>query len=381
LPALLLRTKGGRALYRSLLFDGGKVKEGIPLEEWKAAAARPGACLWVDVSGAGRKALKGIKEAFAFDPFSMAAVREATMLPKLDTFKEYAFLVIHALGYDEASGAITRRELDLFIGKGYLVTIQEDRIPEVDKVFKEALRSPEMMSRGPDILAHVLLDRLVDLAYEMVSVFDDDIEEMESRIAAGSLQGVVDQQLKIRRALLLMRKSIGPQRDVLNRLARRDTEFISGDGALFFRDLYDRLSRVYDMVDTNRELVAAAAEAYRSMVSLRISQINLRLSAVMERLTLAATIFLPLTFIVGIYGMNFEFMPELRVWWFYPLLLTFILVLAVGVWQFYRRKGWLHELRAAEEHALTENHFGGGLAVESSPVPAPEAPEDAESGK
>jgi magnesium transporter len=271
--------------------------------------------------------------------------------------------------------------MDMFIGKGYLVTIQEDCIPEVDKVFKEAQRTPELMSRGPDILSHVILDRLVDLAYEMVSVFDDDIEEMESRIAAGQLQGVVDEQLKIRRGLLLMRKSIGPQRDVLNRLARRDSDFITPDGALFYRDLYDRLSRVYDMVDTNRELVAAAAEAYRSMVSLRISQINLRLSAVMERLTLAATIFLPLTFIVGIYGMNFDYMPELREWWFYPMLLTFMLVLAVGIWQFYARKGWIHELRAAEEHALVENHLPSVPPVESSPVGTPEPPDEATASK
>ncbi len=374
-------TDGGPHLFRTLLYQDGKTREGLPPEEWKAAAAKPGACLWVDVSGAGRKALKGLKDAFGFDPFSMAAVRESSMLPKLDSFNDYAFLVIHALGYDEASGAITRRELDLFVGRGYLVTVQEDRIPEVDKVYKEAHRSPEIMSRGPDILSHVILDRLVDLAYEMVSVFDDDIEEMESRIASGRLQGVVHEQLKVRRALLLMRKSIGPQLDVLNRLARRDTEFISTEGALHFRDLYDRLARVYDMVDTNRELVAAAAEAYRSMVSLRISQINLRLSAVMERLTLAATIFLPLTFIVGIYGMNFDFMPELHEWWYYPLLLTFMLVLGVSVWGFYQRRGWIHELRAAEEQSLVENHFGDTLAVESAPVAAPEPPEGADSGK
>jgi magnesium transporter len=181
-------------------FLDGKVQEGVASGDWKAAASRPGACLWIDVSGAGRRALKSLKDAFGFDPFSMAAAREATMLPKLDTFKEYAFLVIHALGYDEATGAITRRELDMFIGKGYLITIQENRIPEIDKVYREAQRSAEIMSRGPDILSHVILDRLVDLAYEMVDVFDDDIEGMETRIAAGELGGVVDEQLKIRHA-------------------------------------------------------------------------------------------------------------------------------------------------------------------------------------
>lgn len=299
------------------------------------------------------------------------------MLPKLDTFKSYAFLIIHALGYDQATGALTRIELDMFIGRGYLVTVQETKIPEVEKVYKEAQRSGEVMSRGPDILAHVILDRLVDLAYEMVSVFDDDIEDMESRIAAGNIDRVIDQQLKIRRALLLMRKSIGPQRDVLNRLARRDTEFISADAGLFFRDLYDRLSRVYDMVDTNRELLAASAEAYRSVVSLRISQINLRLSAVVQRLTLFATIFLPLTVIVGIYGMNFDYMPELRQWWFYPALLTFMLALALFVWAYFQKKGWLEEVKRAEEESDGADHFGPAPAVETGPVHSPEPPDDA----
>jgi magnesium transporter len=359
----------------------GKIREGLAPEEWKAAAAAPGAFLWVDISGPGRKALKGLKDAFGFDSFSMAAIREATMLPKLDTFKDYAFLVIHALGYDEASGAITRRELDMFIGKGYLVTVQEDRIPELDKVYKEAQRSTEIMARGPGILAYVILDRLVDLAYEMVDVFDDDIEAMEAAIAAGELQGVVDDQLKVRRALLLMRKSIGPQRDVLNRMARRDTEFITAEAALYYRDLYDRISRVYDMVDTNRELVAAAAEAYRSMVSLRISQINLRLGTVMERLTLVATIFLPLTFIVGLYGMNFEFMPELTWWWFYPALLVAMLVLAVFLVYYFYRRGWLHELKTAEAESVVQNHTGTLPAVEKAPVAVPEPPDGADNGQ
>lgn len=368
---------GGSHIYRSLLFENGKVRENLPPEEWKAAASRPGAFLWVDLSSPGRKGLKGIKDAFAFDPFSLAAVKERTMLPKLDTFKDYAFLIIHALGYDEATGAITRIELDMFIGRGYLVTVQETKISEVEKVYKEAQRAGEVMSRGPDILAHIILDRLVDLAYEMVSVFDDDLEDMESRIAAGNLDGVIDQQLKIRRALLLMRKSVGPQRDILNRLARRDTEFISAEAGLFFRDLYDRLSRVYDMVDTNRELVAAAAEAYRSVVSLRISQINLRLSAVVQRLTLFATIFLPLTVIVGVYGMNFDYMPELRVWWFYPALLTFMVALALFVWAYFQKRGWLQEVKLAEKEAQASEHFGQVPTVESTPLTSPEPPDDA----
>ena len=341
-------------MMRVLLYSNGKVTEGLEPSKWAEAAAKPGNVLWIDVVPARKKSMRQLREVFKFDAFSVAATQAPTLLPKLDLFKDYAFLVVHALGYDDASGEITRRELDMFLGRGYLVTVQEDRIPEMDKVYKEALKSPELMERGPDILSHVILDRLIDLAYEMVSVFDDDIEEMEERISAGQFDGIVEWQLRVRRALLLMKKSIGPQRDVLNQLARRESDIITSDGALFFRDLYDRLSRVYDQVDTNRELTAAAAEAYRSMVSLKINEASLRTNAVIERLTLVATVFLPVTAVASWYGMNFEHMPELGYDWSYPFL--FFAMFLLGLWLWYSFREEIQDMRQAERLRFFPSH-------------------------
>jgi magnesium transporter len=259
------------------------------------------------------------------------------------------FVVIHALGYDEASGAIKRRELNVFLGKGYLVTVHVEPIETVDKVFKEAGRSDAVLSRGPALVAHIIIDRLIDLAYQMVEVFDDDIEEMENRIAAGQTEGLIDWQLRVRRGLLLMKKSIGPQRDVLNELARRDSPLISRQAAMHFRDDYDRLARVYDQVDTNRELVAAAAEAYRSMVSLRINEITLRTNAVIEWLTLFAAIFLPLTFLAGVYGMNFPDQPEYGIAGYYFFLWGVFILIAAFMVAFFLRRGWINVLHKAEK--------------------------------
>jgi magnesium transporter len=343
-------------MIRSLLLHEGKLTDGIDPKEWKASSLKPGAVLWVDVEAPRRKTTKMLKEAFGFDDISLQDTLTFSLLPKLDTFHEYAFIVIHALGYEEASGEISRRELDVFIGKGYIVTVHLDPIPVIDKVFKEAQRSDAVMARGAALVAHVILDRLIDLSYEMVSLFDDDIEEMERRIAAGQLDGIVDWTLRVRRALLLMKKSIGPQRDVLNALARHDSPFIAGDVTLHFRDDYDRLARVYDQVDTNRELVAAAADAYRSMVSLKINQISLRTNAVIERLTLFATIFLPLTAIASWYGMNFHNMPELSVDFAYPLL--FVLSIAGSLWVWYHFKQYSSVMEEAEhlEYAPKWSH-------------------------
>jgi len=334
----------------------GKVTQDIDPATWKETAAKPGAVLWIDVQAPKRKIVKALKDAFGFDDISLEDTRSFSLLPKLDTFPDYAFVVIHALGYDEASGAINRRELDFFIGKSFLITVHLEPIPVLDKVFKEAERSEAVLSRGPSILTHVIIDRLIDLAYQMVEVFDDDIEEMERRIAAGQLQGIVDWQLKVRRALLLMKKSIGPQRDVLNELARRDSPLISRDAAVHFRDDYDRLARVYDQVDTNRDLVSAASEAYRSMVSLKINEVTLKTNAVVEWLSLVATIFLPLTFIVGIYGMNFHNMPELSEPLAYPALLLFMALLGIGMWQFFERKGWIRQALQLEKGDFMPSH-------------------------
>lgn len=336
-------------MIRSILLAEGKLQQEIDPKDWRAVAEKPGNCLWVDVEAPRRKALGYLKEAFGFDSISLADTQTLSKLPKLDVFKDYAFLVIHALSYDEASGTIVAREFDMFLGKGYLVTVHGEPLPSVDKVFKEATKSDAVLSRGPDVLAHVLLDRLIDLAYEMVSVFDDDIEQMENQIEAAQFEGVVAWQLRMRKALLTMRKAVGPQRDVLNLLARRESPFISPDASVYFRSDYDRLSRVFDMVDTNRELVANAAEAYRSMVSLQISEVTLRTNAVIEWLTLFAGIFLPLTFFAGVYGMNFDEQREYSTPGFYPYVMwSIFIIFAVVMILFFWRKGWISILRKAE---------------------------------
>lgn len=333
-------------MIRSLLLQEGKVTEGIEPSAWKAAAEKPGAVLWVDVEDPKRKAVRALKDAFAFDDISLEDTMSFSLLPKLDTFESYAFIVVHALAYDEASGEITRRELDIFLGRSFIVTVHIDPVPVLDKVFKEAQRSDAVLGRGPALVAHVVFDRLIDLTYQMVSIFDDDVEEMERRIAGGQLEGIVDWTLRTRRALLMMKKSIGPQRDVLNELARRDTSVVSPAAAVHFRDDYDRLSRVFDQVDTNRELVAAAAEAYRSMVSLKINEISLRTNAVIERLTLVATVFLPVTAVASWYGMNFQAMPELALAWFYPTLLLVMVGISAWLWFSFREE--IGAIREAE---------------------------------
>ncbi len=357
-------------MIRSLLLHEGKVTEGIDPSAWKAAAEKPGAVLWVDVEDPKRKTAKALKDAFGFDDISLEDTMSFSLLPKLDSFADYAFLVIHALGYDEASGEITRRELDIFLGKSYIVTVHVDPVSVIDKVFKEAQRSDAVLSRGPALVAHILFDRLNDLTYQMVSIFDDDVEEMERRIAAGQLEGIVDWTLRTRRALLMMKKSIGPQRDVLNELARRDSAVVSRAAAIHFRDDYDRLARVYDQVDTNRELVAAASEAYRSMVSLKINEISLRTNAVIERLTLVATVFLPVTAVASWYGMNFQGMPELGVDWFYPTLL--LVMVGISAWMWFSFKEEIGAIREAEQTRFVPDAMSEG--GHNTVADAPKAP-------
>ena len=336
-------------MIRSLLLEGGKVTDGVDPKDWKTTASRPGAVLWVDVEAPKRKTTKLLKDAFGFDEISLQDCLTFSLLPKFDAFPEYAFIVMHALGYDEASNSMISREVDVFIGRGFIVTVHVDPIATLDKVFREAQRSDAVLARGPALVAHILFDRLIDLSYEMVSSFDDDIEQMEERISTGQLDGVVEWTLRVRRQLLLMKKTIGPQRDVLNELARHDaSSVVPREAALHFRDDYDRLARVYDQVDTNRELVAAAAEGYRSMISLRVAEATLRMNAVIERLTLFATILGILTVVVGIYGTNFTGVWEYGQPGAFYAMLFFLLFIAWALWWIFRRVGWIRQLQQVE---------------------------------
>ncbi|MBC7082439.1 MAG: magnesium transporter [Bacillota bacterium] len=325
-------------MVRAFLF-GGPGKAAQPLEgesEIEEAARRGEGVLWVDLQAPAEDEFEMLSRVFRFHPLSIEDCRTYSELPKVDEFSEYLFVVTHYVACtpdDAACGRLSLGELDIFIGHTFVVTVHTQRAGIVDQCVKRFREHPDMPAMGPDFLVYALLDALVDSFFPLVDRWDDRLDEIEEGLLLGRTRNVLQRLTTIRRNILRARKSVAPTRDVVGSLARRDVAFISEQAAWYFRDVSDHLLRVHGMLDSARDAVASLFELYLSISSHRAN-------LVMQRLTIVATIFLPLTFIAGVYGMNFRYMPELE--WRYGYLMVWIVMLLVGggFLVYFKRRGW-----------------------------------------
>ncbi|MGE5586812.1 MAG: magnesium/cobalt transporter CorA [Clostridia bacterium] len=324
-------------MVRAFLF-GGRDKAARPLDDESGIeqAARLGeGVLWVDIQAPAEDEFEMLSRVFGFHPLSIEDCRTYSEFPKVDEFSDYLLVVTHYVtcAPDEACDRLSFGELDIFVGRAFVVTVHVQRAAIVDQCIERFREHPETPAMGPDFLVHALLDALVDSFLPLLDRWDDWLDEMEEALLTGRTRNVLQRLTAIRRSILRARKSFGPTRDVVGRLARRDVAFISEQAAWYFRDVSDHLLRVHGMLDSARDAVANLFELYLSMSSHRVN-------LVIQRLTIVATIFLPLTFIAGVYGMNFRYMPELE--WRYGYLMVWIVMLLVGggFLVYFKRRGW-----------------------------------------
>jgi magnesium transporter len=255
--------------------------------------------------------------------------------PKIDPFADYVYVCAHALARNGAE--LVPRELDLVVGKTFVVT--RDETHTVTAALREELaRGPRLLVRGPPWIAHAVLDRLVDAYLPLIDAFDDDVEALENDVLAKAGtpdgQAVLERILHLKRSLQTLRRVAMHQREVLLRLSRGEFGAFPADVLPYLRDVHDHFVRVGDLADSYRDLVTSALDAYLSVQSNRMNQI-------MKTLTLISTVMLPLTFIAGVYGMNFDHMPELRWAYGYPFALALMLAVALGAFVWFRRKRWM----------------------------------------
>lgn len=255
--------------------------------------------------------------------------------PKLEDYDNYLYLIIHGVGTVEA-GEIELIELDIVIGPTYVIT--HDPKGFVDQVRAELDRSPKLLEKGPGWLAHAILDVAVDRYMPVIDNLDRQIEDLENEVLmkAGTKKGppLLRKILSFKRTLLTLRRMSIHQREILLRLSRGEFDEIPSEAMPFYRDVYDHFLRVTDLVDSYRDLVSNALEGYLSVQSNRMNEI-------MKTLTLMSTVMLPLTFIAGVYGMNFEHMPELHERWGYPGAIAVMALVALSALIWFRQKGWI----------------------------------------
>jgi magnesium transporter len=255
--------------------------------------------------------------------------------PKLEDYDDYLYIIIHSIAGTKA-GEIELIELDIVLGPTYVIT--HDPKGLVDSVRAELDRTPRLLGKGPAWLTHAILDTAVDRYMPVIDDLDSQIADLENEVLrkAGTKQGppILRKILGFKRMLLTLRRMSIHQREILLRLARGEFDEIPHDAQPFYRDVYDHFLRVNDLVESYRDLVTSALEAYLSVQSNRMNEI-------MKTLTLMSTVMLPITFIAGVYGMNFEHMPELKEPWGYPAAMGFMAAIVITALVYFRQKGWI----------------------------------------
>ena len=332
-PAL---APGGEApAARALIRDGGGTRTLDPTPENLRAALDHGAnVLWLDLLGATPEASALLSGVFDFHPLAVEDCLGQVEHPKIDDYEAYLYVVTRGLCGDGAGDSLQVAELDLFLGPNYLVTFHRQPLHCITNLWERALQDERYPQRGADGLAHAAIDLLVDDLMPILDKLDATIEELEDEILANPTQKTLARILEIKRATLHLRRVVMPQREMTYRLSRDESPLVRPKTRLYFRDVYDHLVRVADINESLRDLVAGALEIYLTVVSNRMNE-------VMKVLTLVATIFMPLTLLASIYGMNFRHMPGLEWRYGYFGLLGLMLASATGMLWWFRRRGWM----------------------------------------
>ena len=291
---------------------------------------------WINVDGIHDTSVVGaLGKQFGLHPLVMEDIVNSAQRPKVEDFGDYLFVVVKMLAVGESGDDIVGEQVSLIIGPDYVVSFQE-RPGDVFEPIRDRIRTAKgrVRSAGSDYLAYTLLDAIVDNYFAILEWFSDKTGEIEDRLISEPTSDILETIYGLKREVLFVKKSVWPLRDVVNTLQRGESVLSREASVVYLRDVYDHTIQVVDTIETQREIVAAMRDTYLSSISNRMNE-------VMKVLTIIATIFIPITFVAGIYGMNFEFMPELGLPWAYFGALGLMGAISLVMVAFFKRKGWL----------------------------------------
>jgi magnesium transporter len=290
---------------------------------------------WLDLTAPSPDDLAKLRELFGFHPLALEDTNDFGQRPKLDDYVDYVFLVFYGAGLHRPEDPTPLREVHLFVSGSYLVTVHRDPLPALDHQ-RDQLEGRVLHSE--QFLLYRVLDALADSFFPILADMDEQIDELEASVLANPTDQQLQRLFSLKRQLVAMRKVVTPQRDVFARSVDRIAELpgLELDERDYFRDVYDHLIRISDLIDSYRDLLSGATDLYLSTVSNRQND-------VMKQLTVIATIFLPLSFITGFFGQNFGFMIShiTAAWAFWVIGVGSILATCLGLLVFFRRKGWV----------------------------------------
>jgi magnesium transporter len=349
-PATLTPFAPGEAVkptFRLIEYGPEQVEE-QELESFDLLTNAPseGKVRWLDMCGLGDvEALKSLGEKFQLHPLALEDVLHIGQRPKVEPYNDHLFLVVQMV-YLQPDGSLRTEQVSMFLLKGMLITIQEEPLHDVFEPVRERIRSGRGFIRksSADYLAYALLDAIVDHCFPLLEQLGESMEEIETRLLAEPCKKCVHALHSQRRTLMQLRRFVWPERDVVSALLHDEAGLIAPSTKVFLRDCYDHTIQIMDLVESYRDVAAGLLEMYLSSVSLKTNEI-------MRVLTVISSVFIPLTFVAGVYGMNFsqssehgEFslnMPELHQPWGYPACLILMALIAIGQILFFKRKKWL----------------------------------------
>ncbi len=313
-----------------------RCSRGDRLEEISREAAtdllsRRDANLWLHFDTPTEEELDFLKENFAIHHLTIEDIVNQNQRPKIEPFENYVYLAIHPLRR-EAKWEIEPSELDLLLGRGWIVSVHYGPLPGLIDNSQLHERIPAALGRGADFLLYTLVDLVVDSYFPITDDVEDKIDSLEDRLLLRAHPGDMNRLLSLKRSIVHIRRAVTPQREVLNQLTRHDFPFVRPENLVYFRDVYDHLIRIAEELDSLRDILSSVLEIHLASTS---NQLN----ATMKRLTAYGTIFVAITAIAGIYGMNFKFMPELEWRYGYFVVLGVMAAISLGLYFYFKKRG------------------------------------------
>jgi len=291
---------------------------------------------WMNVDGLHQvEILEKLGECYGLHPLVLEDILNTDQRPKMEDYGEYIYIVLKALDYNDKSNEIETEQISLILGSNFVFSFQEREGDTFDPI-RERIRNGKgrIRSMGADYLAYALVDSIVDNYFIILEKLGEKIEFLEDKLVSHPTPETLQTIHHLRREMIFLRKAVWPLREVINSLERGESSLVKESTRLYLRDVYDHTIQTIDTIETYRDVVSGMLDIY-------LSSVSNRLNSVMKVLTIIATIFMPLTFLAGVYGMNFKYMPELGWRWGYPLIWLIMVGIGVLMLIFFRKKKWL----------------------------------------